>query len=105
MTNYEKIKNMSVEKMAKEIFDKVEEKCEYCSQRKCSPITAEQDCIDGIIDWLQTTVDTVQHARWEYFNPFIRECSMCGYLSSDALYGNCKYCPNCGCKMDEKTEE
>lgn len=52
-----------------------------------------------------TPISIAQHAHWEYFNPIIRECSMCGYLSSDALYGNCKYCPNCGCKMDEKTEE
>lgn len=60
MTNYEKIKNsvssMSIEEMAREIFDKVEEGYRYCSQRKCLPRTA-QDCIDGIIDWLQSKVE------------------------------------------------
>lgn len=34
MTNYERIKNMSVEEMAKEIFDKVVEGCRFCSQKK-----------------------------------------------------------------------
>lgn len=54
MTNYEKIKNMSVEKMAKEIFDKVEEGCRYCSRRRCSPIATEQDCIGGIVEYLNS---------------------------------------------------
>lgn len=34
MTKYEKVKNMSVEEMAKEIFDKVVEGCRFCSQKK-----------------------------------------------------------------------
>lgn len=55
MTNYEKIKNMSVEEMARAIFDKVEEGCRYCSQRECSP--KKQDCIGGIIDCLQSEVE------------------------------------------------
>lgn len=56
MTKYEKVKNMSVEGMAKEIFDKVVEGCRFCSQRKCSPRTTAQDCIDGIIDYLNSEV-------------------------------------------------
>lgn len=56
MTNFEKIKNMSVEEMARAIFDKVEEGCRYCSQRKCSPRTTAQDCIDDIIDYLNSEV-------------------------------------------------
>lgn len=56
MTNYEKIKNLNIEGMAREIFDKVEEGCRYCSRQKCSPITAKQDCVSGIIDWLQSEV-------------------------------------------------
>lgn len=57
MTNYEKIKNMSIKEMAREIFDKVEEGCRYCSQKKCSPITVKRDCIGGIIDYLQSEVE------------------------------------------------
>lgn len=61
MTNFEKIKNsvssMSIEEMAREIFDKVEEGCRYCSQKKCSPITVKRDCIGSIIDWLQREVE------------------------------------------------
>lgn len=61
MTNFEKIKNsissMSIEEMARAIFDKVEEGCRYCSQRECSPKTAKQDCIGGIIDYLQSEVE------------------------------------------------
>ena len=55
MTNFEKIKNMSIEEMAKKIFDKVEEGCRYCSQRKCSPMG--QDCIGGIVEWLNSEVE------------------------------------------------
>lgn len=54
MTNFEKIKNMSVEEMAREIFDKVEEGCRYCSQRKCSPRAVERDCIGGIVEYLNS---------------------------------------------------
>ena len=55
---------------------------------------------------LQPAVDTERHAHWEFVKPLIRKCSKCGYLSSDVLYSNCfNYCPNCGSKMDEKTEE
>lgn len=54
MTNYERIKNMSVDEMAKEIFDKVEEGCRYCSRRKCSPIATERDCISGIVEYLNS---------------------------------------------------
>lgn len=61
MTNYEKIKNsvssMSIEEMAREIFDKVEEGCRYCSQRECSPKTAKQDCIGGIAEWLNSEAE------------------------------------------------
>lgn len=57
MTNFENFKNMSIEEMARAIFDKVEEGCRYCSQRECSPKTAKQDCIGGIIDYLQSEVD------------------------------------------------
>lgn len=54
----------------------------------------------------QPTVDTERHAHWEYVKPLIRKCSKCGYLSSDVLYSNCfNYCPNCGCKMDDKAYE
>lgn len=53
---FENFKNMSIEEMAKEIFDKVEEGCRFCSQRKCLPRTA-QDCIDGIVDYLQSEVE------------------------------------------------
>lgn len=52
-----------------------------------------------------TPINIAQHAHWEYFNPLTQQCSMCGYLSSQVLYSNYNYCPNCGSKMDEKTEE
>lgn len=57
MTNFKNIKNMSIEEMAKGIFDKVEEGCRYCLKKKCPPITGSQGCVDGIIDWLQSEVE------------------------------------------------
>lgn len=43
MTKFEKFKDMSIEDMAREIFDKVEEGCRYCS-------------LDSIIDYLNNEV-------------------------------------------------
>ena len=51
--------------------------------------------------------DVVQvvHARWENYSPITIKCSRCGHVIHDWRYSECKYCPNCGAKMDAQGEE
>lgn len=56
----------------------------------------------------QPTVDTERHAHWikekveDITYPWYRRfCSNCKMHSLGREHN---YCPNCGCKMDEKTE-
>ena len=54
MTNYERIKAMSVEEVAKELAK--DSACEFCKMRdeqSCDRITCEQ----GIIQWLESEVE------------------------------------------------
>ena len=45
-------------------------------------------------------VAPVVHARWENYSPITIKCSHCGHVIHDWRYSECKYCPNCGAKMD-----
>ena len=60
-------------------------------------------------DWVKTlpSVDVVPvvHARWENYSPITIKCSRCGHVIHDWRYSECKYCPNCGAKMDARGEE
>ena len=51
--------------------------------------------------------DVVQvvHARWENYSPITIKCSRCGHVIPDWRYSECKYCPNCGAKMDGERKE
>lgn len=70
----------------------------------------------GVMQALNTmpTVDTVRHAHWEQPSYSDEEngvfqCSNCKeafvLISGSPKENKYEYCPNCGCKMDEKTEE
>ena len=50
------------------------------------------------------SADVVQvvHARWENYSPVTIKCSRCGHVIQDWRYSECKYCPNCGAKMDRR---
>jgi len=53
MTNYDRIRNMSVEEMAEFLNDNY--KCEQCDyHHKC----CNGECIDGIKQYLESEVDT-----------------------------------------------
>lgn len=55
MTNYEKIKNMSVEEMAKEL-NKV--KCSHCIRKKSVECDFDDiPCVVGIRNWLNQEVE------------------------------------------------
>ena len=47
----------------------------------------------------------VRHARWENYSPVTIKCSRCGHVIHDWRYSECKYCPNCGAKMDGERKE
>ena len=53
------------------------------------------------------SADVVQvvHGRWENYSPVTIKCSQCGHVIHDWRYSECKYCPNCGAKMDARREE
>ena len=59
-----------------------------------------------VLDELQPA-DVVQvvHARWVNYSPVTIKCSQCGHVIPDWRYSECKYCPNCGAKMDAQGEE
>lgn len=48
------------------------------------------------------SADVVQvvHARWVNYSPVTIKCSQCGHVIHDWRYSECKYCPNCGARMD-----
>lgn len=50
-------------------------------------------------------VAPVVHARWENYSPVTIKCSRCGHVIHDWRYSECKYCPNCGAKMDGERKE
>lgn len=58
MTNYEKIKNMTVEEMAETIIDVVEDCQKYCvftKDGKCNSFGANfTNCKNGVKQWLES---------------------------------------------------
>ena len=45
--------------------------------------------------------EPVKHGHWIKQKNWFDECSVCRYHGSNAF----RYCPNCGAKMDEVTNE
>ena len=62
----------------------------------------DADDIETVFEML-SSADVVQvvHARWENYSPITIKCSRCGHVIHDWRYSECKYCPNCGAKMEE----
>lgn len=46
-------------------------------------------------------VAPVRHGRWEPYTYDLCKCSSCTYPVQNA-WGQTKYCPNCGAKMDSE---
>lgn len=59
----------------------------------------------NIMDLPSADVVQVRHGRWENYSPITIKCSRCGHVIHDWRYSECKYCPNCGAKMDGDREE
>lgn len=64
-TNYEKIKNMSVEDMAAFMYDENENNynyCDYCQHQRaraphCVSINIQEDCIKARVNWLKAAAE------------------------------------------------
>ena len=66
----------------------------------------DADDIETVFGMLSPAdVVPVVHGRWENYGPVTIKCSRCGHVIHDWRYSECKYCPNCGAKMDGKGEE
>lgn len=71
---------------------------------------------EHIIDFLKVLpsidAEPVRHGRWidgNNFGWFTNSCSQCGYRRSTDVktkgWNGWKYCPMCGCKMDEEVSK
>jgi hypothetical protein len=56
MTNFEKIKQMSVENMAEMLLDESKKHFTYCNH--CTSSNLRIDCIHAVKKWLESEVDT-----------------------------------------------
>ena len=65
----------------------------------------KQNTADMLDELPAADVVPVVHARWEKFSSITIKCSQCGYVIHDWRYSECKYCPNCGAKMDGERKE
>lgn len=86
MTQYEKIKAMSIEEMA-ELLDFGEcNCCVYYNKHGVSSCGAHE-CIEGVMKWLESEVE----------ENMLPEICSCGYRfeASETI------CPNCGKKVEE----
>lgn len=126
MTNFEKIKNMDIQEMAK-LIDREEllnNRPEYLNPQMEDEIASARhqgwnDCNSYYYDLIikQPTVNTEQYAYWEFLSPGLFEedptsfiCSNCGMIIDIYLtYGNYtpkdmgyNYCPRCCCKMEDE---
>ena len=62
--------------------------------------------VKGIVDSLPSAnVVQAVHAKWENYSPITIKCSRCGHVIHDWRFSECKYCPNCGAKMDGERKE
>ena len=60
--------------------------------------------VDRVKSLPSADVVPVVHARWVNYSPVTIKCSRCGHVIHDWRYSECKYCPNCGAKMDARRE-
>lgn len=56
--------------------------------------------VDYIESLEPADVVPVRHARWERYSGITIRCSRCEHVIHDWRLSECKYCPNCGAKMD-----
>lgn len=81
--------------------------------KECGEWYVEEGTEEGFIGTVSQMLDMfspadvvhVVHARWENYSPITIKCSRCGHVIHDWRYSECKYCPNCGARMDGERKE
>ena len=86
MTNYEKIKNMSVEEMAIFLYSYIAD-CEMCPAVESCKASRELTCKERLFEWLESEVE----------ENMLPEICSCGYR----FVADETTCPNCGKKVEE----
>lgn len=64
-------------------------------------------CANDVITRIPAAdVAEVRHARWNNwgYEPLWQECSACNYRIQYSYSKDCKFCPNCGARMDKEEE-
>ena len=83
---------------------------DVCVIVEYSEATDEDYLTEFGCDYFEDRTNWVEqkHGRWEFHRPDSAgnrkpKCSVCGeyHLAWWSDYTHCKYCPNCGAKMDE----
>lgn len=70
---------------------------------------ADESCASVVPDFENlpaADVAEVRHARWNNwgYEPLWQECSACNYRIQYSYSKDCKFCPNCGARMDKEEE-
>lgn len=87
MTNYEKIKAMSVEEMAKWFADMAEGECVFCPALSSCKFDENEECEGCMKKYLESEAE----------ENMLPEICSCGYrFENDETI-----CPNCGKKVEE----
>lgn len=75
---------------------------DVCSDKNC-PMYIAATVTQMIYYEPAADVAPVVHSSWAYRNyyaPSDAECDICGFEYDTTRFGEFKYCPNCGAKMD-----
>ena len=115
MTNYEKIKAMSVEKMAERLIDAeaLETKIKKIEAEALEHgFAPEYVAVDMLLDFLNgaPTIEAkpIVHAHWDEVSGDRTICTNCGNYPLYDYFGRLKLsdvCPHCGAQMDEKEND
>lgn len=69
-------------------------------------LLSKEDTMHCINSLPAADVVEVRHARWNNwgYEPLWQECSACNYRIQYSYSKDCKFCPNCGARMDKEDE-
>lgn len=75
------------------------------TQSVCGDTWEVEKAMEAVRQLPAADVIPVRHARWERYSGITIRCSRCEHVIHDWRLSECKYCPNCGAKMDSEKKE
>ena len=78
--------------------------CDSCTHRNVCTAINNQPCIECNHYQSAADVAPVRHGKWNDWEAFWKECSCCRYRTQRINVREYFFCPNCGCRMDEKVD-